>query len=139
MQKFLSQAEISSILYDLDSLINDKEALNYFSMHYTLKGVLKVIIDTTLLDNQFYCQKVTELTNNILITEENLLKVLKYLSGNITSKVLSIDSDEISNEELRLFTDQADLIVQILRSNKVPQDYVVQLQNQFSSNLETYT
>ena len=108
-------------------------------MHYTLKGVLKVIIDTTLLDNQFYCQKVTELTNNILITEENLLKVLKYLSGNITSKVLSIDSDEISNEELRLFTDQADLIVQILRSNKVPQDYVVQLQNQFSSNLETYT
>ena len=108
-------------------------------MHYTLKGVLKVIIDTTLLDNQFYSQKVTELTNNILITEENLLKVLKYLSGNITSKVLSIDSDEISNEELRLFTDQADLIVQILRSNKVPQDYVIQLQNQFSSNLETYT
>jgi hypothetical protein len=33
------------------------------------------------------------------------------MSGNLTSKIISVDSEETSHEELRLFTDQCDLIV----------------------------
>lgn len=61
------------------------------------------------------------------------------MSGNLTSKILSVDSEETSHEELRLFSDQCDLMVQILRSNKIPEESISQLQEQYETNLVTYT
>jgi hypothetical protein len=71
--------------------------------------------------------KVTDLTSNFLITEDNLLSIVIYLANNLTNKVLSVDQEEVSSEESKLFSDQADMIIQILRSNKISNESVMQL------------
>lgn len=73
------------------SLINTKDSLNFFSLHSIFYQIVKSIIDTTLVDNQFYLGVVTELSGGILITETNLLNVIVYLVNNLTSKILSVD------------------------------------------------
>lgn len=96
-----------NILFDreIQGLINNPEGLNFFSLHDSLKNVFRVLIDTSLLDNMYYTMKVTELNCSFLITEENLLNVIVYLSNHLANKVNSVDLEEVSSEEQKLFSD----------------------------------
>ena len=107
LQKFLSQPEIINILFDreIQGLINESEGLNFFSLHDSLKSIYRILIDTSLLDNMYYTMKVTELTSSFLIIEENLLNVIIYLSNNLANKILSVDPEEVSSEESKLFSE----------------------------------
>ena len=107
LQKFLSQPEIINILFDreIQGLINESEGLNFFSLHDSLKSIYRILIDTSLLDNMYYTMKVTELTSSFLITEENLLNVIIYQSNNLANKILSVDPEEVSSEESKLFSE----------------------------------